>query len=222
MAQAVRWLLWTGLLMTIPSVSRAAAAEVEHRDYQITVDGRPAGQYHASIARHENGVFIVSGRVDVHLRFALVINYNYTYRGTETWKHGRLVRLDSTCDDDGKQFTVHAEADGNRLRVRVNDDERTVRPDVWTTSCWRLPAAQHRNRDLVLLDADTGSEIAGHLHYVDKGKVDVAGQAQECTHYRVTGSKKLDLWFDAQERLIRQESEEDGHATVLQMTGLRR
>src|SRR5207253_660929 len=159
------------------------------------------------------------GQVDVHVRFALVVNYKYTYRGTETWKDDRLFRLDSTCDDDGQRYTVHAEADGNRLRVTVNGAERAVRPDVWTTSCWRLPPAQYRNAALVLLDADTGREIAGRLQYVGTSKVDVAGQTQECVHYRVTGGTKLELWYDAQERLVRQESQEQGHATVLQIIG---
>src|SRR5437660_183171 len=94
---------------------------------------------------------------------------------------------------------------GGRPRARspgAHGEGRAVRPDVWTTSCWRLPGAQYRNRALTLLDADTGQEIAGHLQYVGQSQVKVGEQWQDCVHYRVTGGKKLELWFDAQERLV--------------------
>jgi len=220
-ARAVRWLLCAGVFMAIPSGSRAVAAEVEHREYQIRIDDKPAGHYHMIITNRDDGVVVVQGQAQVDIR-VLVVRYRYTYRGTEFWKGGRLERLDSTCDDDGKNFTVKALADGNSLRVTVNGEGRAVRPDVWTTSCWRLPAAQYRNRALTLLDADTGREIAGHLQYVGESEVTVGGQPQDCVHYRVTGDTKLELWFDAQERLVRQESEEQGHATVIQLSGVHR
>ena len=50
----------------------------------------------------------------------------------------------------------------------------------------------------------------------------VAGQAVECAHYRVSGGAQADLWFDANERLVRQDSIEDGHRTVLELTRLQR
>ncbi|HEV3262944.1 MAG TPA: DUF6134 family protein [Gemmataceae bacterium] len=221
MARAIRWLLWAGIFMAIPGVSQAVAAEVEHRDYQISVDGKPAGQYHMTIAHQDDGLVVVRGQARVDVR-VLLIRYRYTYRGTEVWQDGRLIHLDSTCNDDGKNFTVKAHADADRLRVTSNGEERAVRPDVWTTSCWRLPAAQYRDRALVLLDVDTGREIAGHLQYVGKSKLDVAGQEQECVHYRVTGGKRLELWFDSHEQLVRQESQESGQPYVLQITSVRR
>jgi hypothetical protein len=210
------WLLWIGVVMLVPNLSRAVAADVEYRDFQVAIDGKPAGEYHLTINRRDDGTLVVTGQADVHVKYLAIYNYTYSYRGTETWKDGKLVRLDSTSNDDGKRFTVAARTDNNALQVTVNGQQRAVPADVWTTSCWRLPDAKYRNRALVLLDVDTGKEIAGTLQYVATGTLNVAGQAQDCAHYRVTGGTQLELWYDAQERLVRQESLEQGHRMVLE------
>jgi hypothetical protein len=151
-----------------------------------------------------------------------VYTYTYSYRGTEVWKDGKLVRLDSTSNDDGKRYTVAAMAEDNSLRVKVNGQERTTSPEVWTTSYWRLPDARFRNQAVPLLDADTGRDIRGNLQYLGTQQIQVAGKVQDCAHYRVTGGVKVDLWYDQQERLVRQEALEDGHRIVLEITGIRR
>jgi hypothetical protein len=48
-------------------------------------------------------------------------------------------------------------------------------------------------------------------------KIDVAGQRQSCVRYRIMTTPPHDLWFDAQERLVRQEWVTDGHRTVMEM-----
>jgi hypothetical protein len=38
----------------------------------------------------------------------------------------------------------------------------------------------------------------------------------------VRGGVQVDVWYDQNERLVHQESLEDGHRTVLEITGIRR
>ena len=54
--------------------------------------------------------------------------------------YGRLLRLDSNTDDNGKQYAVFAVNDANGLRVTINGREQPPRPaDVWpTTYCIRV------------------------------------------------------------------------------------
>src|SRR5262249_20978755 len=113
-------------------------------------------------------------------------------------------------------------AGSNGLRVKVNGQERAIRPDVWTTTYWRLPDARWRNAAVPLLDCDTGKEINATLKYVGTSQINVAGQAQNCVHYQLTGGVQVDVWYDQNERPVRQESIEDGHKTVLEITGLRK
>src|SRR5262249_12721149 len=99
---------------------------------------------------------------------------------------------------------------------------RISRSDVWTTSYWRLPDGERTDRDIALLDADTAKEIAAKLDYVETKPITVAGQTVQCAHYRLRGGVQVDLWYDGKDRLVRQESIEEGHRTVLDLTSVRR
>ena len=220
----MRWNCWLGTLfiLAVIEMGTARAADTETRTFSVTIDKKPAGEYRLTIARQDDGTVTVDAQADVNVRF-LLVKYSYLFRGKELWKDGRLVQLDSTCNDDGKNYTVAARAEENGLRVRVNGQERLARADVWVTTYWCLPNPNYRNQAVPLLDADTGKDIAARLRFVAQVQLSVAGQMQTCTHYQVTGGGlQVDLWYDAQERMVRQEAVEDGHRTVLQPTQIRR
>jgi len=201
----------------------ATAAEAEVRDFTVLVDGKRAGEYHMTINAQDDGTISMVGQCDVRLSFLGGLKvYTYSYRGTEIWKEGRLLRLDSSSNDDGKRFAVSAVPDQAVLRVKINGQERLSRLDVWVTTYWRLPVAQQRNQALPLLDADTGKDIAATLQYVGTSQLQVNGQAQNCSHYRLAGGVAVELWYDGQERLVRQEWMEDGHKSVLELSRIRR
>ena len=82
---------------------------------------------------------------------------------------------------------------------------------------WRLPAAKFRNQNVPLIDADTGKDIAATLRFVGMENTPVAGQTVQCAHWRVTGGVQVDCWYDGFDRLVRQESVEDGHKTQLEL-----
>lgn len=216
MIQRGWWLAWS--VASIAWLVGPASAEpvTETRDYGIRVDGKPAGEYHTTV-RKDNGTVTVTSQAEVRVR-VLLINYSYSFRGSEVWKDGRLQRLESTTNDDGKRFAVTAWVDGKELRVKSNGQERATRPDVWTTTYWRPPEARYRNQGVPLLDVDTGRDIRATLQFVGVNSINAAGQMLNCSHYRVLGGVQVDLWYDPQDRLVRQESIEDGHRTLIELT----
>jgi hypothetical protein len=218
------WLVFVGAAMMVSPLAQAAAADVEYREFSLRVDHKPAGNYQIKITTPDDTTTVVSCLANVEVKkIAGLVRYTYTYRGTETWQGQRLVRLESATDDNGTKYTVNVAAEGQWLRVKVNGQERLNRPDVWTTSYWRLPEAKFRNGGVPLLDADTARAIDGQMRYVGTDALTVGGQTQNCAHYRVTGKGiEVDVWYDAQERMVRQESVEEGHRTVFALTSLRR
>jgi hypothetical protein len=214
-----RGILYAGVLLVAGTAGRAAAAENESRHFAISVDGKPAGTYVMTLDRQDN-TETMTGRADVRVS-KFVYTYTYNYQGTEVWKDGKLQQLRSSTNDNGKRFTVSAWADAAGLHVQVNGAERQGRADVWTTTYWHLPDERFRNQPVPLLDADTGRDINGVLHLIGTQQIPVAGQVQSCGHYRVSGGGlQVELWYDANERLVRQESMEDGHRTVLELTAI--
>jgi hypothetical protein len=210
------------ILLLVAGLSPVRAADTETRDFAITIDKKQAGSYQLTVATQDDGTVTAAAQASVRLNYFIKV-YTYSYRGTEVWKNGRLVQLDSTSDDDGKRYTVAVRPDATGLRVQVNgQDRQSVRPDVWLSTYWRLPDAKYRNQPVPLLDADTGKDLHAQLHFVAEVQKTIAGQTMNCTHYRLTGDVKVDLWYDAQERMVRQEAIEDGHRTVLELVRIRR
>jgi len=197
--------------------SSASAADTESRDYNVLVDGKSCGKANMTIHRQEDGTTTVSCDTSIKVT-VLLITYRYWYRGREVWKDGRLQRLDSECNDDGKKFKVAAIADGDKLRIRANNQERQARADVWLTSYWTVADVKSRKDTIPLIDADTGRDLDCKVQYVGAKQLSVAGQVRDVNHYKLTGKVQVDLWYDATERLLRQEWIEDGHRTVLELS----
>jgi Family of unknown function (DUF6134) len=204
---------------------RALAADgiTEQRDFSILVDGDPAGNYSMSITQRDDGSQTMSAAANVRVKYLAGLKvYRYSYRGTETWKAGRLIHFTSTSNDDGKEFTVSAIPDSGGLRLRVNGRERFVRADIWLTTYWHLADPKFRNQGVPLVDADTGQDLAAQLQYVETKPMELGGQVQNCTHYRILGDTQAELWYDSQERLVRMISWSEGHRYELSLTRIRR
>jgi hypothetical protein len=211
---------WLGLGLILAGLSRATA-QAEVREFIVRIDNKKAGSFSMNITPQPDGSTVMVGQVAVQVSY-LIYTYKYSLHATETWKDGRLMSLVSTCNDDGKQFSVNAKADGEALRVQANGKEQRTRPDTWTTTYWHAPDARFRNQAIPLIDADTGKELAARLQYIGPRQISVAGQMQTCTCYRVTGGVQAELWFDDKDRLVREEAMEDGHRTVLELDRIRR
>ena len=199
------------------------AADVETREFRVLVDGKQSGAAQMTLQRRDDGTVSMRCDTDISVSLGGIFKvYSYAYRGHETWRAGRLVQFESNCNDDGKRYAVAAVADGDALRVRVNGQDRKTRGDVWLTSYWEQPDAKKVNQVVPLLDADTGRDLEARVQYVGEARMGVAGDVQTVRHYRLTGKVKVDLWYDGNGRLVRQEWLEDGHRTLLELTRVRR
>jgi hypothetical protein len=206
------------LLLGLPA---ARAAEQQTRIFSITVDGKKAGEYKMVIHKQADSSMTVYATSEVRVTVLAVPVYTYTYGGHEVWKDGRLQSFASSGKEKSKEFSIRASADGTGLHVVANGKEHTVALDVWTTSCWQLPPAKSRNNAITMLGCDTGADYPSRLVYVGNEKIGVAGQEMTCTHYRVTKDVPHELWYDAEERLVRDEWVSNGHRTVIELNEVR-
>jgi len=215
--KAVAILAVLGLCVTAQA---SRAADIETRDFAVTVSGKPAGDVHMTIHRQDDGS--VHMRCDTDINVKIVIPYQFIYRGEEVWKDNRLVRFESKSDDNGKRFMVSAVADGNAVRLKVNNVERLIKPEVWLSSYWCLPDPKLRGSVLPIVDADNGRDLDSKLVYVATEKLRVAGQEVTLNRYRLSGKASVDLWYDGSERLVRQEWVEQSHRTIVELVRVRR
>ncbi len=220
LADAGRWML-VACAVLAPAWSAARAADVETRDFNVFVDGKRAGAGHMTIQKAEDGTVTVSSDTDIAVP-VLFLTYKYSYRGHEVWKDGKLQRFESSCNDDGKRFAVTAAAEEKGVRFTVDKRERIVSHDVWLTSYWARPSNKVVNQTVPLVDVDTGRDLEATVGYVGQEELMLSGQAQKLQHYKLTGKVAVDLWYDAADRLARQEFVEDGHKTIVELTKIRK
>jgi hypothetical protein len=200
-----------------------AADSTEIRDFAVLVDGKQAGNTQLVITQRKDGTTEVNAKANVQVK--LFLNFAYAFQGSEVWQGGQLLRLDGKCNDNGAKFSVQVELDAKTkmLRVKANDKEQTIAPEVWTTSYWKLPEAKFHNKAVTLLDSDRGEVIAGHLQYVGTENRTIAGKEQKCFQFKVIGpNPAVDVWFDVYHRLVRQEFTDRGHHTVIELVNVQR
>ena len=176
-----------------------------------------------TITKQDNGVLSVQSNASTTFT-AWWMTYKYSFQGVEHWHNGRIIELSGSCNDDGTKTDMTGTASGDMLKLKVNGKDRNCRGDVWSTTYWTLPDKRFFNAKVPLLDSDTGTEYVGHLEYKNTEKVMVGGNPQECYHFRVTGgpTTPCDLWYDAQQRLVRQEFTDHGRKVLLTLTVQRR
>ncbi len=191
----------------------APAVADDTRKFQVSVDGKPAGEFQLRVADKDGATeCTASARVEVR---TLLGRYRYELDTQETWKDGKLTGLRSTCNDDGTKHDVTLTSDGTTATLKA--DGKTVKGGgaVWPTTYWRLPPAAGA---LTLIDSDTGKLIPAKLEQVGADKVRVLGAEKEATKYRLTGGVDVTLWYDAGGRLVRESFVESGHRTVFELT----
>lgn len=204
-------------LMLLPAVR---GADVEVREFQVHVDGRPAGTYTMTITKNPDGSFIQTGQANVRIR-VFIKNFVYSYSGTETWAGGRLAKVESSTNDDGTRYQIRGLATDQGFEVTVNGRTSAAPANLWPMSFWQLPPPESRNGPVNLLEIDNGRLHKSQMKQVGTDKITVDGKSIETRHFQIRGGAMADLWYDASDRLVRHETVNDGHPTALHLIRIR-
>lgn len=206
---------------TAPSSKPKAASEpTEVREFEIRVDNRAAGTHKLAI-KSAGELNQVQFQSDVKMDF-IVYAYVFKFRGTETWRSGRVERADIRTEDGGKKRSFSLKTDGDVQQVSFNGKptaESTT--GVMTTAYWQLPPSELRTKSMTILDVDTGTIKDATLREVGPDSVSYGNKSIACRHFKIDGPSPAELWFDDLNRLVRQKSIEQGHATELRLKDIR-
>ena len=214
---------WIWLVVALAAPATACRAQTpETRRFDVAVDGSASGTYRMEFVAKMDGVVTVNHQANVRVKTLLITSYTYKFSGSELWKDGQLLQWDSSADDNGARFTTSARRESDGFHLRVNNKDRVVQPGFWLNTYAFQPAGQPRSQRQAIVEADSGKELQGVVEYVGAEQRNVAGQKSACAHFRIRGGVQVDLWYDAQGRLVHQDSVEDGHRTVLHLKQISR
>ncbi len=212
------------LALLAPRAARGQAPRPkaeETREYDVFVKGKPSGKTAIRITQTDKAATTVSTEASIQFNF-LFVRYRYEFHGQEVWRDGGLVRVDNRANDDGKPLTARAVVDAHGSTIEAQGKPAQRGPVLaMTTNYWRLPDAQTAAGEFSIMEGDTGVVKKVRLHRIGPEKIVVGEHQVACTHYRVSGGFAAELWFDEQDRLVRQQTVEEGYLTELRLTQIR-
>jgi hypothetical protein len=213
--------------------------ESQKREFAILIDGTKRGTCTMQIRRLNDGTVWMRNESQIRINY-LVYRYNYTSSGTEVWKNGRLLAMKNSADFNGTKYNVKARSNGKSIQLSVNGTVAQVAPDMWLSSYWQAPdqlavgaasdrsiadpnslAAQEQgNRFVSILDADKGEKWRCNLTRVGQETMAIGGEQKDCTHFHIGDDKNIELWYDSQGRLVRQDSTEQRHQVRFELSDI--
>jgi Family of unknown function (DUF6134) len=239
---------WSFCLLTLAvlafgrnSAARGAEApqtvESQRREFAILIDGIKRGTCTMQIRRLSDGTVWMRSESQIRINY-LVYRYNYTSSGTEVWKKGRLLAMKNSADFNGTKYDLMARSNNKSIQLSVNGTLAELAPDVWLSSYWQAPdqlaigglpdrstadpnslsAQDQGNRFVSILDTDKGEKLRCNLTRVGREAVAIGGEQKSCTHFRISGDKSIELWYDGQGRLVRQDSTEQRHKVQFELS----
>jgi hypothetical protein len=185
----------------------------EERTYSVTIDGKPAGEMAISFHARDGGATTVTVRAEYHADRPMPIAFEY--RGSETWKDGRLVRLEGLGSEDHHKGGITLIGGRGAYALKAGVKEVSVRDEVWPTTAVMLPDP---DRKPLVVDTITGDVMRAKVEKVGADRIAVAGKPVPATRYRVTaGGNRWDVWYDTEQRLVKRVWTRDGRTVVTEL-----
>lgn len=217
----MRQLVVASILVATGTVSTVAGADDfpygNTHSFIVYRNGQQIGT-HTLAFQNSGGQRAVATSIDFAVKALGMIVYRYSHRGNEVWNGSTLQSIDTKTDDNGKQFTMRARQDGNRLAVErkapdmaagaAMNDQGLQRNDTVVEA---LPAtvlpSTHWNLNQVkqsmLLNTQYGTPSKVKITDLGPETIKTASRSLEATHYRYSGDITMDQWFDDRGRWVK-------------------
>ena len=183
--------------LLLSGAANAAVPPGGELDFTVLRGGDEIGT-HRLVFTRDGDELKVKIDTDVAVKMLGIAVYRFEHDGSEVWRNGHLVALESKTNDDGTPHRLAVKEDGGKLVVDGDGRQGDEKIDVIPASLW--------NDDLVkqnaLLNTLDGSSMPVTVANLGTENVDVNGKPVAATHYSVTGKLNRELWYDDQGVLV--------------------
>jgi hypothetical protein len=169
-------------------------------DFTVLRDGKPVGTHLMHFSNNGDGLG-VHIKTDVEVKFAFIPVYHFNHESQELWRDGKLAKLDSRTDDDGKKHTLSVAAGASALNVICDGAATAADPAIVPASLWNPGTA--RVGDTRLLNTLDGHPMAVNVRYVGEESVEKGEKSVKAQHFVVSGELERELWYDAGWMLVK-------------------
>jgi hypothetical protein len=192
-----------GALIVAPAIA-LSAAETEPAaatiNFTVMRNGDQIGTTTMRISRDGAGT-LAEIVTHIAVKIAHITVYHYDQSETESWVDGKLVKMNSQTDDNGRRHKVSVTRSGDILSVDADGKVVEVDPAIIPVSLWNASLMRQTTAISPLDGALTPVSV------VDHGEEPLVLQGRPTTahHYSVRTSFPQDVWYDREHQLIKVE-----------------
>jgi Family of unknown function (DUF6134) len=189
----------------------------DERTFSVTIDGQRAGELVVNFEARPDGESTVKIRADYRADRHTPIAFEY--RGAESWKDGRLTRLEGLGAENGRKGGITLVAGKEAYALKAGVKEVSIRDPIWPTSGVTPPGIDGK---LLAVDVITGDVLRTKVEQEGSEQITAAGKLTTVTRYRVTaGGNRWDLWYDERQRLVKRVWTRDGRTVTAELSSLK-
>lgn len=174
-------------------------ASAQSYDFQVLRNGTPIGHHRVTV-RSEGQRSEVE--VDIELRVTaagFLTLYRYLHRSREVWEDDRLVSLQSTTDNDGRQEYLNAQAVADGLQVEGSRYRGLLPAGTMPTSYWH----QDFVRRPTIMDSQNGRPLNLRIRPQQYELASAARDEVPAQRYDLSGDVELNLWYGRDGRWVK-------------------
>ena len=197
----------------LPAAARASSAS---RTWSASRAGRAFGEQRVTVER-SGSTSIVDFQTQLKGVILLIpVSYQLTCR--EIWEGGVLQSIESKCRQNSEDFFVSARRTAEGLDIKSTKFTGVVKGNPGTSTFFVSDIVTRKT----WISTQTGKPM--RIDPVNRGaaRVEVAGSAVDCTHYRCEGQLRypIDAYFDAGGELVAYYVEALGSTNNFEATSL--
>lgn len=202
MCAALGPLAWLG--------ATASAAVQKKWEFEVFLDDTAIG-YHHFVLHDKGAERELSSEARFNVKLLFVSAYRYVHGASERWRDNCLISLSARTDDNGKELTVGAEQQGERVTITTVRGRETVAGCVMSFAYWN-PQILRQAR---LLNSQTGQYEAVRINAIGEETINVRGAPVKARRYRISGPKHpIDLWYGPDDNWLALQSALDRGRTL--------
>ncbi|MEK9645088.1 MAG: DUF6134 family protein [Alphaproteobacteria bacterium] len=187
-------------LLSLSSFSpvRAAVPHDGNLDFTVLRDGDEIGSHRLHFSNGEEGLR-VDIKTNIQVKMMFITAYRFEHDGHEIWRDGRLTRLWSKTNDDGKKHDLNVAAAGGKLVVEGDGKRDDAPAEIVPASLWN----ENILKGGTILNTLDGRGMKVAVKNMGADVIEARGHRIQATHYAITGDLERELWFDSNAVLVK-------------------
>jgi len=187
-------------VLSLPVAAAIGPQSVQSLAFTVMRNGDEIGTHTLKFTR-SGDMLDVDIKTNIEVSIAFITVFRFVHQGHEIWNAGKLINLESTTNDDGKQHTLVVSRIQNTLSVVGDGKSSSVDTGILPASLWNPRLVQ--TPQATLLNTLDGSRMAVQVTAVGEDMVAGPSGPAPAKHYSMRGQLDRDLWYDAAGTLVK-------------------